>query len=148
MWTKILSLIPLKAGNNGKSAGSWITKFFILVIAVILLVWFFPKIKDTIYQLFRKSAPKTENIQDEQKAYGLAYQIAEALGTQREKSWYQITNWTEDEEKVIEILNANESLIPQIEMAYARVSESGDLWGDIQRYFRESQLEQINFLRK
>lgn len=112
-----------------------------VIAGAILVLLFWGKIK----AIFRKDIqPITEIKESDRKAYAIAMQLVDALGTNREMNWFQkIGNWSEDEYLVVKLINKNWLIIKEIEGFYAQFSESGSLWQDVQRYLSAEDIEQL-----
>lgn len=86
-----------------------------------------------------KDASLTEDLNpNERRAMNVAMQLISALGT--EGFW----SWTEDENKVVELLNENSDIIPLIEQQYARLTKkSRSLFKDISKYLSADDIAKI-----
>lgn len=117
---------------GGLQKSKFVQKYGWYILPVLALVYFYytREEKQLVEELGNEPTKK-------------AVLLARYLGTLDSYSWYNPSTWSEDENAAYDLLMNSKDQLSQIEEQYNKISKSGSLTSDINRYLKVYMIEDI-----
>lgn len=125
--------------NTVKKYLWYFVAFFILMLAGGVYYFIAKAKKDTTVKV-------DDAKPDEKRAYQVTMQVLSALRTAKGSSGWNPSNWYEDEDTAIRLLNENGDVINLIQSYYNKLSRSGNLVQDLNSLLTESQRSRLLYI--